>query len=150
MLLIYQLLSENRNFLVGQLVQQVRSESRLYHRISRLELKESMESMVDAYTDFLISKNKHKLKIILGYWVRVRLSQSFHLSAILKAALCFGPVLRIFLQKQEALDYDKSMHMVEKAVFEMTDILIEIFEEQKTTHRPKRNLDLSKLTIFRG
>lgn len=147
MILVYSLLEENRDRLIAQLVHQVRLESRLYTRISRVELKESISALYDAYLDFLVSKNKSKLCTTLTYMVRLRLSQSFSLSAILKAALCFMPVLRVFFQ--EAENSKQAMAYLERPIFEMIELLIEIFEQQKQPKIPK-TLDLSKLVIYRG
>ena len=143
MILVYSLLEENRDRLIAQLVNQVRSEDRVYHRLSRLELKESISALYDAYVDFLVSKNKSKLSITLTYMVRSRISQSFRLSAILKAAWCFLPVFRVFFQDHKAMAY------LEPALFAMIERLIEIFEEQQQP-KPKRQLDLSKLVIYRA
>jgi hypothetical protein len=143
MILVYSLLEENRDRLITQLVSQVRAEDRVYHRLSRLELRESISTLYDAYVDFLASKNKARLSISLTYIVRSRISQSFSLSAILKGALCFFPVFRNFFDDSKALDY------LEKPLFEMIDLLIQIFEEQQQP-RPKKNLDLSKLTVYRA
>ncbi|MEI6806175.1 MAG: hypothetical protein WCK49_06670 [Myxococcaceae bacterium] len=143
MILVYSLLEENRDRLITQLVNHVRGEDRLYQKISRLELKESISALYDAYVDFLVSKNKAKLSITLTYIVRSRVSQSFGLSAILKAALCFLPVFRVFFDDHKAMAY------AEPAIFQMIERLIEIFEEQQQS-KPKKNIDLSKLMIYRG
>ena len=41
------------------------------------------------------------------------------------------------------------MAYAEPAIFQMIDRLIEIFEEQQLS-KPKKNIDLSKLMIYRG
>lgn len=144
MILVYSLLEENRDRLIAQLVNRVRSEDRIYHKLSRLELRESISALYDAYLDFLVSKNRNRLTVTLTYMVRSRLSQSFGLSAILKAALSFFPVFREFFEDRKAMAY------LEPAIFEMIDLLIKIFEEQQQEPKPKKNLDFSKLMIYRG
>lgn len=144
MILVYSLLEENRDRLIAQLVNQVRNGDRVYHRLSRLELRESISALYDAYLDFLVSKNKARLSITLTYMVRSRISQSFGLSAILKAALSFFPVFREFFEDRKAMAY------LEPAIFEMIDLLIKVFEQQQQEPKPQRNLDLSKMMIYRG
>lgn len=156
MILVYSLLEENRERLVNLLISEIRSQDRLYHRISRVELKDSVQAMFNAYLDFLVSRNKTKLSVALTYIVRSRLSQSFTLNAILKAALSLLPVLRLFLQEtvrsmpdQEVDSYNRAMTYIEGPIFDLAGMLIEIFEEQQR-HSPRKSLDLSKMMIYRA
>ncbi|MES2503948.1 MAG: hypothetical protein V4534_03635 [Myxococcota bacterium] len=125
--------------------------------MSRFELKESMTGILTAYSDYLISENRNKLKIVLGYWVKRRLSQSFQAGDILKATLSFGPVLRVFLQESfrkmpddQGANFNKAMKLIEASVFNMADIVIELLDDHKQAPRPPKSVDLSKMMIYRG
>lgn len=141
MILVYSLLEENRDRLVALWVNQVRLESILYSRIPKMELKEIISTLYDAYLDFLVSKNKAKLLIALTYIVRLGVSRSFELNTILKIVFCLIPVLRVFLK--EAENYHQAMDYLEKPIFGMIEFLIEIFRTQQEEAQPRKKINLS-------
>lgn len=156
MILVYSLLEENRDRLISQLITEVRSQDRIYQRVSRAELKESISSLYDAFVEYLVYRNRVRISIALTYLVRSRLSQSFSIIAILKTPLCFISVLRVFLQESfrrspeyTSEDYNKAMAYVEAPLFEIVGLISEIFEQHQRT-APKKTGDSSRLIIYRA
>jgi len=150
-------MTENRDQLINQLVVELRSQSRIYHRISRVELKESLTAVFDAYSEFLISQNQTRLKISLKYWVIARMGQLLELKLLMKIVFALFSVLRKFSQKsyrdmpeQDAVSFNKTMAGLENACQEMANLLIESFEEYQQHPKMERKSSLTRMDIFRA
>src|SRR5688572_26411651 len=99
MLALYNVLVENRTRVINMVLNRVPRDVRAYNRVPRGELRESVEHLYDAYLDLLASQSDESLRHMFTYIARMRVAQSFRLSAILRALLSFNTIIRPILQE---------------------------------------------------
>jgi hypothetical protein len=157
-ILLYETLLEKRPMVIAALQRRIPKEVRAYSRVSRVELRESIERHYDAFLDFLITGNDEKLKRLFGYVARVRDAQGFSMAVVLKALLCIMPVLRdILLQdkKTEAISQLDQRLIVAAGLFVdayTAHLQSKVDQYNAYLNEQEQNLgvDLSKLILFRG
>lgn len=168
MLELYNFMENNHDALVSNLLGKVPKEVAAYSRLPRNELKQSIEHLLEAYTDLLVTGQDEGLRAFFKYIAKVRSAQSFKLSDVMRALLCFPPVIRKMLQ-DEYRDYEgdglgmfnKAMEKVETTCFQSTCVFVDIFQEYLDSRIKEHNdylneknkqlgVDLSKFILFRG
>jgi hypothetical protein len=157
MILVYSLLTENKERLVNDLVQHLRGDSRLYARLSRVELREAMKSLFDAYCEYLISGNPLKLRVVLGYWFKLGSARSMDSAALIKAPFGILPVVRGYLQsayrdmsEQDRTSFNQAMKCVESYVSQMMGLCVEILAEQQTLPVLNKQPGMLRYAVLRG
>jgi len=157
-ILLYETLLEKRAVVITALQRRIPKEVRAYSRVPRVELRESIERHYDAFLDFLITGNDEKLRRLFAYVARVRDAQGFSMSVVLKALLCFIPVLRDALlqeQKTDAISQLDHRLIVAAGIFvdAYTDHLqskVDQYNAYLNEQEQSLGVDLSKLILFRG
>jgi hypothetical protein len=168
MIQLYNFMEHNHELLVNALLTVVPKEVSSYARVPRNELKQSIEHLLEAYTDLLVTSEDDSLRAFFKYIAKVRASQSFKVSDVMRALLCFPGVIRAMLQ-DEFRDVDgdgramfnASMQKIEKTAFDSTCVFVDIFQEYLSSRIEEHNeylteknkqlgVDLSKFILFKG
>ena len=157
MILVYSLLTENRERIVNDLVQHLRSESRVYARFSRVELRETIKSLFDAYCEYLISGNQTKLRVVLGYWFKLGSGRSMDSAILIKAPFAILPVLREYLQvcyrsmsEQDRATFNQAMKCIETSVSQLIGLCVEVLFEQQALPMLHRQPGMLRYAVLRG
>jgi hypothetical protein len=165
---LYNFLENNNSLLVSQLLTAIPKEVPSYARTPRNELKQSIEYLLEAYTDLLVTGEDDAQRTYFKYLAKVRSSQSFKLSDVARKLLCFPPVIRSMLQ-EEFRDVDgdgltlfnKAMDQLERTMYDSVarfiDVYLDYQSSRKTEHdeyldeqNEQLGVDLSKFILFRG
>ena len=168
MIQLYNFMEHNHELLVNALLSTVPKEVSSYARVPRNELKQSIEHLLEAYTDLLVTSEDDSLRAFFKYIAKVRASQSFKVSDVMRALLCFPPVIRNMLQ-DEFRDVDgdgramfnAAIQKIEKTAFDSTCVFVDIFQEYLSSRIEEHNeylteknkqlgVDLSKFILFKG
>lgn len=168
MIELYNFLENNRERIVSSLLGRIPKEIPAYARVPRNELKQSLEYLLEAYTDLLVTGEPDQQKTYFKYVAKVRSSQSFKLSDVLHKLLLFLPVIRSMLQEEfrdvngDGLQlFNKAMNHLERTMFESACRFVEVFQEYLRSRIEEHNeyideqnkqlgVDLSKFILFRG
>ncbi len=157
MILVYSLLTENKERLVNDLVQHLRGESRLYARFSRVELRETMKSLFDAYCDYLISGNPAKLRVVLSYWFKLGSARSMEPATLIKAPFSILPIVREYLQtcyrnmsEQDRVTFNQAMKFVEGSVSQVMGLCLDISTEQNALPALHKQAGMLRYAVLRG
>lgn len=168
MIELYNFLENNRGLIVSALLTRIPKEVPAYARIPRNELKQSLEYLLEAYTDLLVTGEDDSQRTYFKYLAKVRASQSFKLSDVVRKLLCFLPVIRSMLQ-EEMRDVDgdglalfnKAMDQLERTTYDSVCRFVDTFQEYLASRIDEHNeyldeqnkelgVDLSKFILFRG
>jgi hypothetical protein len=168
MLELYNFMESNHDALVSNLLGKVPKEVAAYSRLPRNELKLSIEHLLEAYTDLLVTGQDEGLRAFFKYIAKVRAAQSFKLSDVMRALLCFPPVIRRMLQDEYRdkdgdglAGFNKAMEKIETTCFQSACTFVDIFQEYLDSRIKEHNdylneknkqlgVDLSKFILFRG
>ena len=168
MIELYNMMEANHDALVSSLLAKVPKEVPAYSRLPRNELKQSIEHLLEAYTDLLVTGQDDGLRAFFKYIAKVRSAQSFKVSDVLRALLCFPAVIRRFLQ-DEFRDFqgdglamfNTAMGKVEMTSYQGVCTFVDIFQDYVDNRIKEHNdylneknkqlgVDLSKFILFRG
>lgn len=168
MIELYNFFENNNDQIINGLLTTIPKEVAAYSRVNRNELKQSLEYLLEAYTDKLVTGEDDSQRTYFKYLAKVRSAQSFRMSDVLHKQLCFVPVIRKLLQ-DEFRDVDgdgrtlfnTAMHQLEVTSFQSASLFIEIYQDylksRMTEHdeylqedREQLGVDLSKFILFRG
>jgi hypothetical protein len=168
MLELYNFMESNHDALVSNLLAKVPKEVAAYSRLPRNELKQSIEHLLEAYTDLLVTGQDEGLRAFFKYIAKVRSAQSFKVSDVMRALLCFPSVIRRMLQDEyrdvegDGLAmFNKAMEKIEGTCFQSVCVFVDIFQEYLDGRIKEHNdylneknkqlgVDLSKFILFRG
>ena len=168
MLELYNLMESNHDALVASLLNKVPKEVPAYSRLPRNELKQSIEHLLEAYTDLLVTGQDEGLRAFFKYIAKVRSAQSFKVSDVMRALLCFPSVVRRVLQDEfrdvqgdGAAMFNTSMAKVESTCFSSVCVFVDIFQDYVDNRIKEHNdylndknkqlgVDLSRFILFRG
>ena len=168
MLELYNFMESNHDALVSNLLGKVPKEVAAYSRLPRNELKQSIEHLLEAYTDLLVNGQDEGLRAFFKYIAKVRSAQSFKVSDVMRALLCFPPVIRRMLQDEyrdiegDGLSlFNKAIEKIESTCFQSVCTFVDIFQEYLDSRIKEHNeylneknkqlgVDLSKFILFRG
>ncbi len=168
MIELYNFLENNTDQIVSGLLTAIPKDVPAYARVNRNELKQSVEYLLEAYTDRLVTGEDDSQKTYFKYLAKVRTAQSFKLSDVLHKQLCFLPVIRSLLQ-QEFRDVDgdgltlfnQAMGQLERTTFQSASLFIDVYQDylksRMTEHdeylqenNEQLGVDMSKFILFRG
>lgn len=168
MIELYNFLENNRDLIVSALLARIPKEVSAYARVPRNELKQSLEYLLEAYTDLLVTGEEDAQRTYFKYLAKVRSSQSFKLSDVLHKLLCFLPVIRGMLQEEfrdvdgDGLSlFNKAMDQLERTNYESVCRFVDVFQDHLKSRIEEHNeyideqnkqlgVDLSKFILFRG
>lgn len=168
MIELYNFLENNSEQIVNNLLTVIPKEVPAYARTSRNELKQSLEYLLEAYTDLLVTGEDDSQRTYFKYLAKVRTSQSFKLSDVLHKLQCFLPVIRELLQVEfrefdgDGLSlFNKAMGQLERTMFRSTALFVDTWfeylktkmtehDEYLTEQNQDLGVDLSKFILFRG
>jgi len=168
MIELYNFLENNNEKIIATLLTVIPKEVPAYSRVPRNELKQSLEYLLEAYTDLLVTGEDDSQRTYFKYLSKVRSSQSFKMSDTVHKLMCFLSVIREALQKEfRDLDgdgltvFNKAMAQLERTVFKSVATFIDIYQEYMKSKRTEHDeylqeqneqlgVDLSKFILFRG
>lgn len=168
MIELYNFLENNNERIIQGLLTAIPKEIPAYARASRNELKQSLEYLLEAYTDLLVTGEDDSQRTYFKYLAKVRTSQSFKLADVQQKLLLFLPVIRKLLQVElRELDgdglslYNQAMDQLERTLFRSCSLFVETWfaylKSKKTEHdeylaeeNEQLGVDLSKFILFRG
>ena len=168
MIELYNFMEHNHELIVNALLTQVPKYVASYSRVPRNELKQSIEHLLEAYTDLLVTNEDDSLRAFFKYVAKVRAAQSFKVSDVMRALLCFPPVIRAMLQEEfrdaegdgRAL-FNTAISKIEKTAFDSICVFADIFQDYLDSRIDEHNeylneknkqlgVDLSKFILFKG
>lgn len=168
MIELYNFLENNNALIVSALVTRIPKEVPAYARVPRNELKQSVEYLLEAYTDLLVTGEDDSQRTYFKYVAKIRSAQSFKLSDVLHKLLVFLPVIRQMLQ-EEFRDVDgdglalfnRAMEQLEKTSHQSVCRFVDVFQDYLANRIDEHNeylddqnkqlgVDLSKFILFRG
>lgn len=168
MIELFQVIEDNHDQLVASLLKTVPKKVPAYARMARPELRQSVEHLIEAYTDLLVTGEDRSLRSFFKYLAKVRASQSFQLSDVMRALLCFPPIMRELLQNEFRVSrgdgrrlYNESLEKIENTAYDALCVFADIYQdyirskisehnEYIDTQNEELGVDLSKFILFRG
>jgi hypothetical protein len=165
---LYNFLENNRAQIISALLTKIPKELPAYSRVARNDLKQSLEYLLEAYTDLLVTGEDESQRTYFKYLAKVRVSQSFKLGDVSHKLLMFLSVIRPMLQEKfrdhdgDGLSlFNKAMDQLEKTTFKSVATYIEVYADylkgRKDEHaeyldeeNKQLGVDMSKFILFRG
>jgi hypothetical protein len=166
---LFTFLERNKAEIVDDLVDRIPATVPAYRKVPKPELRQSLEHLMEAYGDFLVTGEADTMTSVLRYITKVRAQQSFRLSDVLRSLLLIPPAIRERLQEEyrsndseDARDqYNDAMSKFEETTYNAVCLFTDIFQEYlmnmlnehqdylKKTNQ-KFGVDLSKFILFKG
>ena len=152
-----------------ELLEEIPSVVPAWNKVPKPELKQTLEHLLEAYGDFIVTDEPDTLTSVLRYITKIRAQQSFKLSDVLRALLMLPPALRVRLQEDMRSDpsddardkFEEALQRLEETSADATCLFVDIFQEYlinmlnehqdylKKTNQ-KFGVDLSKFILFKG
>jgi hypothetical protein len=166
---LFTFLEKNKAEIVEDLMEQIPATVPAYLKVPKPELRQSLEHLLEAFGDYLVTGEPDTLTSVLRYITKVRAQQSFKLSDVLRSLLLLPPVIRERLQNEfrdndsdDARDqFNEAMSKFEETTYNAVCLFVDIFQEYlmnmlnehqdylKKTNQ-KFGVDLSKFILFKG
>ncbi len=168
MIELYNFIENNSDQIIAQMMARIPRDIGAYARTAKPELKQSLEYLLEAYTDRLVTGEDDSQRTYFKYLSKVRVSQSFKLHDVQMKLLLFVSVLRPMLQKEfretdgDGLSlFSRAMDELEKTTFQSAALFAEVFLDYLKSRKDDHNeyldeeneqlgVDLSKFILFRG
>ena len=169
MIELFTFLEKNKAEIVEDLLERIPATVPAYKKVPKPELKQTLEHLMEAYGDFLVTGEPDTMTSVLRYITKVRAQQSFRLSDVLRSLLLIPPALRERLQdeyrnneSEDARDqFNEAVVKFEETTYNAVCLFTDIFQEylmnmlnehqdylRKTNQ--KFGVDLSKFILFKG
>jgi NADPH-dependent 7-cyano-7-deazaguanine reductase QueF len=169
MIELFTFLEKNKAEIVEDLLERIPATVPAYKKVPKPELKQTLEHLMEAYGDFLVTGEPDTMTSVLRYITKVRAQQSFRLSDVLRSLLLIPPALRERLQdeyrnneSEDARDqFNEAVVKFEETTYNAVCLFTDIFQEYlmnmlnehqeylKKTNQ-KFGVDLSKFILFKG
>jgi hypothetical protein len=168
MIELYNFLENNREQLVSTILTRIPKDIPAYSRVSRNDLKQSIEYLMEAYTDLLVTGENESQITYFKFLSKVRVSQSYQLGDVVHKLLLFLSVIRAALQV-ELRDHDgdgltlfnESMDQLERTMFQSASTFIQTYQDYLKSRMSEHDeylqeqneelgVDMSKFILFRG
>jgi hypothetical protein len=166
---LFTFLEKNKAEIVEDLMERIPATVPAYLKVPKPELRQSLEHLLEAFGDYLVTGEPDTLTSVLRYITKVRAQQSFKLSDVLRSLLLLPPVIRERLQNdfrdndsEDARDqFNEAMAKFEETTYNAVCLFVDIFQEYlmnmlnehqdylKKTNQ-KFGVDLSKFILFKG
>jgi hypothetical protein len=165
---LYNFLENNRAQIVGALLTRIPKDIPAYSRVARNDLKQSLEYILEAYTDLLVTGDDDSQKTYFKFLAKLRVSQSFKLGDVLHKHLLLLAVVRPMIQakfRDHSGDglalYNKAMDVLERTHFQSVALLVQVWTDYVKSRAAEHNeyvdeenkqlgVDMSKFILFRG
>lgn len=169
MIELFTFLERNKAEIIDDLVERIPATVPAYRKVPSTELRQTLEHLMEAYGDFLVTGEPDTMTSVLRYITKVRAQQSFRLSDVLRSLLLIPPAIRERLQedfrdngRDDARDqFNEAMQKFEETTYNAVCLFTDIFQEYlmnmlnehqeylKKTNQ-KFGVDLSKFILFKG
>ena len=169
MIELFTFLEKNKGEIVDDLLERIPQTVPSFRKVPKPELKQTLEHLMEAYGDFLVTGEPDTMTSVLRYITKVRAQQSFRLSDVLRSLLLIPPSIRERLQDEyrnndsdDARDqFNEAMSKFEETTYNAVCLFTDIFQEYlmnmlnehqeylKKTNQ-KFGVDLSKFILFKG
>lgn len=168
MIELYNFLENNRTQIVSSLLTRIPKDLPAYSRVARNDLKQSLEYLIEAYTDLLVTGDDDSQKTYFKFLAKLRVSQSFKLGDVIHKHLLILAVVRPMIQEKfrehqgDGLGlYNKAMDVLERTHFQSIALLCQVWSEYLKGRKDDHNeyvdeenkqlgVDMSKFILFRG
>ena len=166
MIVLYTALENQKDHISSALLNHIPRQIKPYSRVPRAELKESIDHVLDALFDYIITNQHAQLQTVFQYIARMRHAQGIPVSAVVRALLSTTPIVRTALRRERAYcqygeQLDDATAKVERGVFNAVALYTETFQEYLQSRVDDHNsylseknqqlgIDLSKFILFRG
>lgn len=168
MIELYNFFENNKGPIVTTLLTRIPKDIPAYSRVARNDLKQSLEYLLEAYTDLLVTGEDDSQRTYFKFLAKVRVSQSFQVGDVLHKQLLIMAVVRPLLQEKfrehpgDGLGlYNKAMDVMERTTFKSTSTYLEVhnayLKGRKDEHgeyldeeNKQLGVDMSKFILFRG
>ncbi len=169
MIELFTFLEKNKPEIIEDLMERIPATVPAYLKVPKPELRQTLEHLLEAFGDYLVTGEPDTLTSVLRYITKVRAQQSFKLSDVLRSLLLLPPALRERLQEEyrdrdtedgrEA--FNDAMEKFEETTYNAVCLFVDIFQEYlmnmvnehqeylKKTNQ-KFGVDLSKFILFKG
>ncbi|MCC7387046.1 MAG: RsbRD N-terminal domain-containing protein [Deltaproteobacteria bacterium] len=169
MIELFTFLEKNKAEIVDDLLERIPAVVPSFRKVPKPELRQTLEHLMEAYGDFLVTGEPDTMTSVLRYITKVRAQQSFRLSDVLRSLLLIPPSIRERLQDEyrsndsdDARDlFNEAMGKFEETTYNAVCLFTDIFQEYlmnmlnehqeylKKTNQ-KFGVDLSKFILFKG
>ncbi len=169
MIELFTFLEKNKQEIVEDLMERIPATVPAYLKVPKPELRQSLEHLLEAFGDYLVTGEPDTLTSVLRYITKVRAQQSFKLSDVLRSLLLLPPVIRERLQaefrdnnSEDARQrFNEAIEKFEETTYNAVCLFVDIFQEYlmnmlnehqdylKKTNQ-KFGVDLSKFILFKG
>ncbi len=169
MIELFTFLERNKDDIIDDLMETIPATVPAYLKVPRTELRQSLEHLLEAYGDYLVTGEPDTLTSVLRYITKVRAQQSFKLSDVLRSLLMLPPAFRKRLQEEfrdnqspdSRESFNDAMEKLEETTYNAVCLFVDIFQEYlmnmvsehqdylKKTNQ-KFGVDLSKFILFKG
>jgi hypothetical protein len=166
---LFTFLEKNKAEIVDDLLERIPSTVPAFRKVPKPELRQTLEHLMEAYGDFLVTGEPDTMTSVLRYITKVRAQQSFRLSDVLRSLLLIPPSIRERLQDEyrnnDSEDgreqFNEAMSKFEETTYNAVCLFTDIFQEYlmnmlnehqeylKKTNQ-KFGVDLSKFILFKG
>ena len=168
MIELYNFLENNRPQIIAALLTRIPKDLPAYSRVARNDLKQSLEYLLEAYTDLLVTGDDDSQKTYFKFLAKLRVSQSFKLGDVIHKHLLFMAVIRPMLQEKfrdhsgDGLAlYTKAMDVLERTHFQSVSLMVQVWSDYIKGRADEHNeyvdeenkqlgVDMSKYILFRG
>jgi hypothetical protein len=166
---LFTFLERNKADIIEDLLARIPATVPAYRKVPKSELRQSLEHLMEAYGDYLVTGEPDTMTSVLRYITKVRAQQSFRLSDVLRSLLLIPPVLRERLQEEYRGDtaddarekFNASVEKLEETTYNAVCLFTDIYQEYlmnminehqdylKKTNQ-KFGVDMSKFILFKG
>lgn len=168
MIELYNFLENNKAQIVTALLVRIPKDVPAYSRVARNDLKQSLEYLLEAYTDLLVTGEDDSQRTYFKFLAKVRVSQSFQVGDIVHKQLLIMATVRPLIQDKfrdhqgDGLAlYNKAMDVLERTTFKSCSTYLEVHNaylksrvdehgEYLDEENKQLGVDMSKFILFRG
>jgi hypothetical protein len=165
---LYNFLENNRAQIISALLTRIPKDIPAYSRVARNDLKQSLEYLLEAYTDLLVTGDDDSQKTYFKFLAKLRVSQSFKLGDVLHKHMLIMATVRPMLQTKfrdhsgDGLGlYNKAMDVLERTHFQSVTLLCQVWSDYIKSRADEHSeyvdednkqlgVDMSKFILFRG
>lgn len=168
MIELYNFFESNKTQLITALLTRIPKDIPAYSRVARNDLRQSLEYLLEAYTDLLVTGEDESQRTYFKFMAKVRVSQSFQTGDVIHKLLLIMAVVRPMIQekfREHSGDglalYNKAMDVLERTTFKSVATYLEVHNAYLKSRVDEHNeyvdeenkqlgVDMSKFILFRG
>lgn len=168
MIELYNFFENNKAQLITALLARIPKDIPAYSRVARNDLKQSLEYLLEAYTDLLVTGEDDSQRTYFKFLAKVRVSQSFQVGDIIHKQLLIMGSTRPMIQEKfrehpgDGLAlFNKAMDVLERTTFKSCATYLEVHNaylksrvdehgEYVDEENKQLGVDMSKFILFRG